>query len=178
MSIAMPSPRKRAYFSLLIFIIGLVLTIIAVQFSATRQFIINLGSSGIFGAFFGGILYAFAFTASLATVIFINIPAHLPVILIAIAGGIGSALYDMMVFAFIRQQTSHGFLQTVREAIHRRRPLPRWLSLVIGIIILGSPLPDELAAGFFGFMNFSVKKFIALSFVANTLGLYCIALLR
>jgi cellobiose-specific phosphotransferase system component IIC len=164
--------------SLLTFIVGFVLTIIAVQFPAVKQLVAKLGSTGMFGAFIGGILYAFSFTSSLATALYLNVPGQWPALLIAIVGGIGSAIYDLTIFSLVKQQANHGFFQMVRQSITHQRLIPRWLSLVIGIVILGSPLPDELAAGFFGFMNLSIKKFVALSFAANALGLYCIALLR
>jgi len=48
--------------------------------------------------------------------------------------------------------------------------------LIIGLFILGSPLPDELAIGFLGIIDLSYKKFILISFLANTIGILLILL--
>lgn len=174
----MPHLSKRALFSLFVFLIGLTLTIIALQFSSVNQFITKIVSTGAIGAFIGGILYAFAFTSSLATALFMNISGQLNPMLAAVIGGLGATVYDISVFSFFRHKTADGFLHSLHDALERRRRLPNWLSLIIGIAILGSPIPDELAAGFLGFMKLSVKRFIIISFLANTFGLYLIAVLH
>ncbi|MFH0805052.1 MAG: hypothetical protein V1916_02540 [Patescibacteria group bacterium] len=168
---------KRTIFSVAVFATGLVLTIIAVQLEPVKLFITRIDSTGIVGVFIGGILYAFSFTSSLATVLFLNMPDQLHPLLVGIIGGLGATVYDITVFLFVRRQADHGFLQAAYNAMQQRRRIPNWLSLIIGIAILGSPLPDELAAGFLGFMKLSIKKFIVVSFIANAIGLYFITAL-
>ena len=163
--------HKRTYFSLAIFLVGLLVTIVALQFPTTEQFIGKLGQAGFLGAFVGGILYAFALTSSLATAIFLNHATDVHPLLIAFAGGLGSALYDLTVFAFIRRESHRSFLDSFRQRFSLERRLPAWLLTLIGLIIIASPLPDELAAGLLGFTDVSIKKFITLSFLANTAGI-------
>jgi uncharacterized membrane protein YdjX (TVP38/TMEM64 family) len=161
-------------FSLYVFLAGLALTIVALQFPAVKQVISRLGQLGLPGSFLSGILYAFSFTSSTATAIFANSHSA-SAIATALVAGLGSAVYDLTVFAVIRNQTHHGFFAVIREKLeHRRRKIPNWLSLIIGLIILASPLPDELAAGLMGFTELSVKKFILISFLANVAGIFMI----
>ena len=169
--------RKRSLFSLSVFLAGLLVTIIALQFPATKQFIIEIGQSGIFGSFLAGILYAFAFTSIAATAIFANTAHNLNPFILALIGGLGAALYDLTVFGFVRNQASHGLLQSLRSRIMHQRRMPSWLLSFIGLIILASPLPDELASGFLGFTKLSAKSFILISFLANVAGIFIILLL-
>ncbi len=169
--------QKRTHLSLLLFFFGLLLTILLMQIPSSRHFIIEFSQSGIWGTLVAGILYAFAFTSSMATAIFWEVPRAVNPFLIAIVGGLGAALYDITVFMVIKREAQIGFLGKINSLLTRRK-MPRWLSFLIGIIILGSPLPDELAAGFFGFFKISTKQFIVLSLAANTVGILVILLLR
>lgn len=163
--------HKRTYFSLAIFLVGLLVTIVALQFPATKQFITKLGQAGLWGAFVGGVLYAFAFTSSLATAVFFNHAAGVHPLLLAIAGGLGSAIYDLTVFSLIRRESHRSFLESFRQRFSLERRLPAWLLTLIGLAIIASPLPDELAAGLLGFTDVSTKKFVIISFLANTAGI-------
>lgn len=169
--------NKRSLFPLSIFLAGLLLTIIALQFPATKQFIINIGQSGIFGAFFAGILYGFAFTSTAATAIFANASHDFHPFVLALIGGLGAAIYDLTIFVFVRTQASHGFLHSLRSRITTQRKIPNWLLTLIGLVILASPLPDELASGFLGFTKLSTRNFILISFLANVVGIFVILLI-
>lgn len=170
------STSKRNIFSLVIFLAGLIMVVIALRFPTVEQFFQTIGQSGVIGAFVAGILYAFSFTSSLATVIFLKIPNSINPLAMALIAGLGSALYDLTVFTIVKGQTSQGFLQNLRAHLAPHHKIPDWLSMLIGLLILASPLPDELAAGFLGFMKLDTKKFIILSFFANTLGILIIIL--
>lgn len=169
--------HKRSLFSLSVFLAGLLLTVIALQFPSAKHFIIKIGESGIFGSFFAGILYAFAFTSSAATAIFINASHGFHPFVLALIGGLGAAIYDLTVFVFVRTQASHGFLQSLRSRITSQRKIPGWILSLVGLIILASPLPDELASGFLGFTKLSAKNFIIISFLANVAGIFIILLI-
>lgn len=169
--------RQRSLFSISIFLIGLLLTIIALQFPATKQFIVKIGQSGILGALLAGVLYAFAFTSSVATAIFANASHSLNPFVLALIGGLGAAIYDLTIFVFVRTQASHGFLHSLRSRLTTQRKIPSWLLTLIGLVIFASPLPDELASGFLGFTKLSTKSFILISFLANVAGIFIILLI-
>lgn len=173
----MQTQHKRSLFSLSVFLVGLLLTIVALQFPGAKHFIIKVGESGIIGSFFAGILYAFAFTSIAATAIFANTAHNLNPFILALIGGLGAALYDLTVFGFVRTQASDGLLQSLRSRIMHQRRMPSWLLSLIGLIILASPLPDELASGFLGFTKLSTRNFIFISFLANVAGIFIILLI-
>lgn len=169
--------RQRFLFSISIFLIGLLLTIIALQFPATKQFMAKIGQSGVFGALLAGILYAFALTSSAATAIFANTAQSLSPLVLALVGGLGAAIYDLTIFVLVRDQASHGFLHSLRSPVVTQRKIPSWLLTLIGLVILASPLPDELSSGFLSFTKLSTRNFIFISFLANVAGIFIIILI-
>ncbi|MFA6198074.1 MAG: hypothetical protein WC734_02865 [Patescibacteria group bacterium] len=168
---------RKARVPLFLFLVGLALTVLLMQMPSTKQLIVNLGQSSIVGALVGGVLYAFAFTSSTATVIFLNIPKTGNTVLLAILGGLGAALYDLTIYSIVKSGSRKGVFERMSILVSKRR-IPNWLSIAVGVAILGSPLPDEFAAGFFGFLRLSVKQFIGLALVSNTVGILVILLMR
>lgn len=169
--------NKRAFLSFSIFTAGLICTIIAIQFPIIREYIGRIDESGLIGAFFAGILYALAFTSSMATVIILNMPTSLSSLLVALIGGLGAAVYDVTVFVILRTQSRQGLLEALRSRLLSNKKLPNWLLTLFGLTILASPLPDELASGLLSFTKISARKFIIISFLANVVGIYIIMLL-
>jgi uncharacterized membrane protein YdjX (TVP38/TMEM64 family) len=173
----MTNNRRHTIISLAIWLAGLLLVIIALQFPTAQQLVDKIAQAGYFGAFLAGFLYAIAFTSSTATVILAKAPDYLNPLVIALIGGLAAAVYDFIVFIFFKTQSAHGFLESLHNKIFSQRKLPNWALFIIGLAILGSPLPDELASGFLGFLKFSTKKFIAISFIANVVGILVIVLI-
>lgn len=122
------------------------------------------------GMFLAGLMYGSGLTSSIATIIFIDSPPHLNLLVVGMLGGLGAAIYDLIIFLITRRESEHGWLAVVVARIRQRRYVPNWLTMTIGSLILISPLPDELAAGLFGLNNNRAKTFFVLSFVSNTVG--------
>src|SRR3989338_2191846 len=59
-------------------------------------------SSGYFGSFLAGILYAYGFTEGIGTSVFLILSRSQEVFLAGILGGLGSLFADMIIFEFIR----------------------------------------------------------------------------
>lgn len=171
------SKNWRPTSSLLLFAVGLLVTIIALQIPEVKQLIIKIGRLGIPGAYFGGILYAVSITSSVATVIFINNHTGISLLLLALIGGLGSATYDLTIFYLFRRQSPLSFFGRIRDRLQPHRRWHHILLTLAGLIILASPLPDELAAGFLSVTKLSMKKFMGIAFIANSIGILTILLL-
>lgn len=52
----------------------------------------------------------------------------------------------------------------------------RWLTWLLGGLIIASPLPDELGIGLLGFSKMKLAAFIPLSLIFNSLGILVIGL--
>ncbi|MFH1171329.1 MAG: hypothetical protein V1778_02215 [bacterium] len=161
-----------------IFCAGVVATGILFQNSITRQFVIGIGNDGYFGVLVAGVLYAISFTASFATVLLLNLSNHTHPILAAFIGGFGALLYDLLVFSFARKESHLRLVASIKARIPGRTRVPRWVIIGTGMVVLASPLPDELAAGLLGFSSISPRSFFLLSFLMNTIGIFILLLFR
>lgn len=132
-----------------------------------------LGNLGLVGALISGVLYSNALTASGVTLLLAGLPHSYPPVLLAIAGGVGGALYDFSWYLFVRYELNHHADGLLGRFFHRRRMSP-WVTTPLGVLILASPLPDELAAGLMSALRMPRWGFIALSFIANTAGIFAI----
>lgn len=169
--------RNSRFFSILIFLLGLILAIVYLRAPISREFIIDIGRSGLFGAMLVGALYSFAFTSSIATVIFSTAPYNVHPLIVAFFGGLGAAMYDLIIFTFVRAKTDGSFFEALKIKMHKRQKFASVFLSFVGVVILASPLPDELAAGILGFSKLSVKNFVFISFLANVTGIFIILLI-
>ncbi len=169
---------RRTAVSLAVFVLGAVVTLLALTSPVVQQLFAGIERSGYSGMVLAGILYAMAFTATSATILVAHAPAGLSLPLAAVLGGLGALAYDVVIFTFVRHGTRRGMLTAARTVLQRDTAGRHWLLPVLGFLILASPLPDELAAGLLGMLQMSHRMFLLLSFVANTLGILTILLMR
>lgn len=155
---------------LIAFCLGVILAVIFLMSPALHHILNRIDDLGYPGMFVAGMMYGSGLTASLATIVFIDTPPGLNPIVVALLGGLGSAIYDLTIFLIMRREAEHGWLASVINRVRQRRFVPSWVTMVIGTLILISPLPDELAAGLFGVNHGRAKPFFFYSFASNTFG--------
>jgi hypothetical protein len=105
-----------------------------------------------------------------------------PLWLIALAGGAGALVGDLILFMFLKAHiadelyklTLHPRGQRLKKLIHLRSV--RWLLGFIGAVIIASPLPDELGLALMGVSRVRLWLLAILSFVFNAIGIYIIGL--
>ena len=156
--------------SIIVFSTGIIIAVLFAAVPTLHDYLRLVDRLGYPGMFIAGLMYGSGLTASVATVIFVDSPPGLNLIVVGLLGGLGSALYDLAVFLITRHETSHGWLAAMINRVRERRHVPNWVTLAIGAVILASPLPDELAAGLFGINRSKALPFFLLSFVSNTIG--------
>lgn len=163
---------------LLAFGVGVVLAVVFFTVPELHRDLGWIERLGYPGMFLAGILYGSGLTSSLAMIIFLETPPGLNLFVVAVLGGLGSALYDLTIFYITRRESKHGWLASVIERARLRRGIPNWVTVVIGSLILISPLPDELAAGLFGIGKGRAKIFFLYSFVSNAVGVALLSAIK
>ncbi len=134
------------------------------------------------GALFAGALLVSMFTVVIGTVFIGVLASAMPVWQLVILGGIGSVLVDSAMFILFRGTIAQEAKPFMKK--WRRKPIVRilhtkyfqWIIPVLGAVIIASPLPDEIGVSMLGASNISIRKFIALSFVMDCLGILVIVL--
>lgn len=149
----------------------------------------SLNSHGYASAFIGGLLFSFGFTSPFGIAIFVEIAENVNPIAGALLGGAGAFLMDLLIFELVRFSVFHDELHRLREGIfaklrallhydHLRERTRLYLLWSFAGIIIASPLPDEIGVSLVsGITNIDSRKFSALCFTLNTVGVLFILLL-
>jgi hypothetical protein len=140
------------------------------------------GQLGYWGAFFCGVLFAFSATAFASLVVIYHLSSYVSPIYIALLGGLGSMLTDYVLFKTLRNG-AYTEMQSLWSRITRGKPpkilssrLYRKVAPILGAMIIASPLPDELGVAILGHSHLSTPKFIIITYILNSVGIYLIAL--
>jgi hypothetical protein len=144
-----------------------------------ERFVWELGEYGYLGAFFGGFFYSYGFTSPFSVVLFAALAETLNPTVAAVLGGFAAMISDYLIFKSVKNE-----LKKPIRIDHYKIKIPRakskaflLLSLPLAAFIIGSPLPDELAAALLGFEDLDDRAFVLLSFAFNSMGLLTIMLL-
>jgi hypothetical protein len=165
---------RKNYSAIVLFTCGIILAILILQTSSVKNFALELMELPGIGQILLGFLYTTAFTAPVATVLIINIAESINPVWLATLGGIGAMLYDLAIFAFVKNQTQHGWFQHWRGKF-LSRPVISWCLAILGAAVIASPLPDELGSGLLGLSRLPQKYFIPMSFLLNGIGIFILA---
>lgn len=133
-------------------------------------------SSLVVGAFFTSIV-----TTTPAIVAIAELGHYIPAWKIALIGGAGAVMGDLLIFRFVRSPLADYIIRISTSAHMRRvgRAFERgpfwWIVPALGALIIASPLPDELGLIMMGLSHIRTSYFIALSYVMNAVGIFAIA---
>ena len=164
-----------------IFLIAIGITIAVV---ATREGLLD-GFLGLFGndalaSFVSGVFFTSVFTIAPAAVALTHIMETAPVGTVAFWGALGSLCGDMILFFFIRDKFSEDLRRSFKPSFVKHLfasfhfGFLKWLSPILGALIIASPLPDELGLALMGLSKTRVAVIIPVSFAMNWLGIYTI----
>ena len=133
-------------------------------------------------SFIAGIFFTSVVTTPAAIVALVEIGTASSPWLVALIGGLGAVIGDLVLFRFIKTHFNtdmEQFLKTRRLrnifSLSRFRSFT-WLLPFLGGLIIASPLPDELGVTLLGVTRLPAKTFIVISYLSNFLGILLIAL--
>lgn len=167
---------KKHIIPFITFGIGLIGALVVWFSPNLHKVLIDISQAGYLGVFLAGMMYGSSFTSSTATIIFAQLPDSLNIVMVAIIGGLGAALYDVLVFILVRRVTHLQRFSAISLRWQHRK-IPSWLMQVIGGLIIASPLPDEMASGLLGFSTVGRWRFAMISLIGNMTGIFLIDLI-
>ncbi len=168
--------------------IGLILmsvlvAIVLARTHALTELLTSTKGLELLGTFVAGMFFTSIFTTAPAMAILGEIALSQSVFVTAFVGAVGSVLGDLLIFKFVRDRVAADILELLREEGMLRRARKifrlkhfRWLTLLAGVLLIASPLPDELGIALLGFSNVNARYFVTLSFIFNLLGILGIGL--
>lgn len=177
----MPRKDNFKYPNLTILFSILFLTYLFLRTGALHEWVTLLGNFGYVSAFLIGMFFVSTFTVIPATAILFFLAEQLGIIPVSLLAGLGGMVGDYTIFKFIKDDLVHElrllFEQVAGENLLRVHWIAHtkyfvWLSPVIGALIIASPLPDELGIGILSVYKLDAKKFLLLTFILDTLGIF------
>lgn len=171
----------RKYPNLTIVFTGIVLTYILLRTGVLQDLVVRLNDFGYLGAFVSGIFWTSLFTVVPATAALILFAENLNLIAISLLAGIGAVIGDFVIFKLIKDELADELVNLFKKlggqySLRLINLLTtshfNFLTPIIGAIIIASPLPDELGIALLGIYKFESWKFLLLSFILNTAGLF------
>ena len=168
-------PNLSLFFTILFF------TYLFYREGILQQLVHGIENLGYFGIFLTGMFFVSTFTVAPAVTVLFLMLRELDIFTVSLIAGVGSMAGDYIIFRFIKddladelrdifRKVSGDFIIKSHWIAHTRYFL--WLGPVVGAIIIASPFPDELGVGLLGIYKLDNKKFLLLSWILNTVGLF------
>ncbi len=172
----------REYKNTLLLVASLCIFIVFADTPMVQSAIHHIGLFGYIGSGVTGVFFVSTFTVAPASVVLFNLAQDYNPLLIAITAGFGAMLGDLLIFRLFKDQVFIE-LAPLAERIRSRpmfllfkTPHFKWLTPVLGAIVIASPLPDELGIGMMGLSTIKSWQFAFLTYVLNTIGILLIVL--
>ena len=168
---------------LVLVIFSVLVAIILAKTGALKDLITSTQEMRFIGSFIAGIFFVSVFTAAPATVALGEIAQSNSVIVVAILGGLGALIGDLIIFRFVEDRVSEHFSYLIKVSKTERivsifkLKLFRWIIPFVGALVIASPLPDEIGVAMLGLSKMKNSYFILLSFLLNSAGILIIGLI-
>ncbi|MBP9710908.1 MAG: hypothetical protein KBD50_01450 [Candidatus Pacebacteria bacterium] len=163
--------------------LSILIAIILVRTDALVSILTRTEELEFWGSFVAGLFFTSIFTTAPAIVTLGEIAQVYPIFLTALAGAAGAVVGDLIIFRFVKDRFSDHLMEVFGAQGGRKRLKHllkirsfRWLTFLLGGLIIASPLPDELGVALLGFSKMKVSGFIFISFIFNFIGILIIGI--
>ena len=157
--------------------LSIILALVLAKTDILVELLAATQSTRFIGSFLAGMFFVSVFTIAPATLVLAKLTKYYPIWEVALVGGVGALLSDVVIFQFFKESLTRNILSLLPQSRRKRltgifkSKLWRWLVPFIGALIVASPLPDELGLAMMGLSRMRLALFIPLSFALNFLGI-------
>jgi hypothetical protein len=169
--------RRELIKDFLLILIGVAFALFLGTSGFLDQLIALIGNTAI-ASFAAGIFFTSVFTLGPASVTLVHVAEHGPLMSVAIWGATGAVCGDLILFFFIRDHFAEHLTKSLKPSSVRsflssfHLGFMKWLSPILGALIIASPLPDEFGLALLGLSKIRLAVLIPISFAMNMLGIY------
>lgn len=152
------------------------------QSGLADELVLSLGAFSWLGVIIAGMFFTSIFTTAPAIVVLGIFAQDMPIVPVAILGGLGAMIGDYLIFRLVRDRVKEdltyilSFRNSKRVINIFRARLFRSLVPFLGALVIASPLPDELGVAMLGLSSVGERLFLAISFAANSVGILLVGL--
>ena len=166
-----------------IIILSVVIAVILAKTDVLVRILTSSKELEIIGTFIAGMFFTSIFTTAPSIVTLGEIARINSLWTTAFFGALGAVAGDLIIFRFVKDKLSGHLIELVKHngGVRRFKALFklkffRWFILLVGGLIIASPLPDELGISLLGFSKMKTAVFMPISFLMNFLGILFIGL--
>ena len=166
-----------------VIVLSILIAVILGKTGILESILVSTQGARFIGSFIAGIFFVSVFTAAPATVALGEIAQSNSVITVAILGGLGALIGDLIIFLFVKDRVYEQFYYLIKISKSERPfsifrlKLFRWVIPFVGALIIASPLPDEIGVTMLGLSKMKNSYFVLLSFILNSAGIFIIGLI-
>jgi uncharacterized membrane protein YdjX (TVP38/TMEM64 family) len=174
------------YKGIIIALVGIFLAIVLSKVPAFHNFIKGFAEFGYLGVIVVGIFFVSTFTVATSLLALVYLLGFYNPFYIALLAGFGAVIGDLLIFRFVRDNLSDE-LKTVAYKIpyFRDKRIIKlihnhyfaWILPFVGAVIIASPFPDEIGVSLLGLSKVAKWRFVIISFLLNTVGIFVLLLL-
>lgn len=173
---------KKLIADLVIFLISCFLAWLLIQNGTVDALVTKVAPVQFIAEFISGILFTSFLTTPFSFALFYVLSQSTPPLQIALIGGIGACIGDMLIVSIFRNSFFDDF-KTLEKTLKLKRVFHFFhhshfshLAPLLGILIIASPFPDELGLMMLGASKLKIIQLIILTFILNTAGIFFISL--
>lgn len=161
---------------LFLIFIGAVIAVLLAK-SGVIAWLVNILGGHIIASFIAGIFFTSVFTIAPAAVALVSI-VNVPIVTVAFWGALGAMIGDLIMFFFIGDRFAEDLLDSIKPSVTRHIinsfhfGFLKWLSPILGALIIASPLPDEFGLALLGLSKTKLSVLIPVAFAMNFVGIY------
>ncbi len=164
--------------------ISVVVAVELVRFGVINKILESIAGFEFIGSFVAGMFFTSVFTTIPSIATLGELAIMRPIFQVAFFGALGAVVGDLVIFRFIRDRFSLHLLELLKhESLVKRFKILirlkyfRWMTFLVGGLIIASPFPDELAISLLGFAKMKTRTFLLVSFIFNFLGILVISII-
>ena len=133
-------------------------------------------SSRELALFVGGLGFVSLFTVAPASVALGQLSLSSPLWEVVFFGSLGATCVDTIIFIFFRDTVAREIPQKKLFAFYHGSKFRRtFFTRLIGLLIIATPLPDEIGLAFLGISHMKLRHFLPLVFLVNCIGILAIS---
>ena len=164
-----------------IVILSILVAVILAKTGVLNEILTATQELKFLGSFLAGMFFVSIFTAAPAMVVLVGIIQSNSILEVAIFGGLGGLVGDLLIFRFVKDSIARDIQWLINKTKQERLAsifklkLFRWLIPCIGALIVASPLPDEIGLTMMGLSKMKTHLFIPVSFLLNFIGIFILS---
>ncbi|MEX2013460.1 MAG: hypothetical protein WD897_00900 [Parcubacteria group bacterium] len=165
-------------------VLSVIVAVTLIKTGVLIELLTSTRELGLLGSFVAGIFFTSVFTIAPAIVTLGEIAKANSILFTAIFGAMGAVIGDLIIFRFIRDRLSEHLMELIkyngagkRVKILFKLKLFRWLTFLVGGLIIASPFPNELGISLLSLSKIKTQLFIPLSFAFNFISIILVGLI-